>query len=55
VKREQSIKLEVQQKMAQMVDEFNKLVDEQRYAEAEVVANRLYEMAPDELVAQQVN
>ncbi len=41
--------------MAQMVDEFNKLVDEHRYAEAEVVANRLYEMAPEELVAQQVN
>ena len=55
VKREQAVKLEVQQKMAQMVDEFNKLVDEQRFAEAEVVANRLYEMAPDEIVAQQVN
>lgn len=55
VKREQTMKLEVQQKMAQMVDEFNKLVDEHRYAEAEVVANRLYEMAPDEIVAQQVN
>ena len=38
-----------------MVDQFNKLVDEHRYAEAEVVANRLYEMAPDELVAQQIN
>ncbi|WP_172991899.1 general secretion pathway protein GspD [Lacipirellula parvula] len=55
VHRSQAVKLEVQQKMAQMVDEFNKLVDEHRYAEAEVVANRLYEMAPDELVAQQVN
>ena len=41
--------------MAEMVDQFNKLVDEHRYAEAEVVANRLYEMAPDELVAQQIN
>lgn len=55
IDREQKLKLEMQQKMAQMVDEFNKLVDEHRYAEAEVVANRLYEMAPDELVAQQVN
>jgi general secretion pathway protein D len=55
VNREQAVNLEVQQKMAQMVDEFNKLVDEQRYAEAEVVANRLYEMAPGEIVAQQVN
>ena len=49
------VKIEVQQRMAEMVDQFNKLVDEHRYAEAEVVANRLYEMAPDELVAQQVN
>ena len=55
IAREQKLKLDMQQKMAQMVDEFNKLVDEHRYAEAEVVANRLYEMAPDELVAQQVN
>jgi general secretion pathway protein D len=55
IDRDRKVKLEVQQKMAQMVDEFNKLVDEHRYAEAEVVANRLYEMAPDELVAQQVN
>ena len=48
------MKVEVQQRMAEMVDQFNKLVDEHRYAEAEVVANRLYEMAPDELVAQQI-
>ena len=55
IDRERVVKLEVQQRMAEMVDQFNKLVDEHRYAEAEVVANRLYEMAPDELVAQQVN
>ena len=55
IARDQKVKLELQQKMAQMVDEFNKLVDEHRYAEAEVVANRLYEMAPEEIVAQQVN
>jgi general secretion pathway protein D len=55
VERSRKLKLEIQQKMAQMVDEFNRLVDEHRYAEAEVVANRLFEMAPDELVAQQVN
>lgn len=55
IDRERAVKVEVSQKMAEMVDQFNKLVDEQRFAEAEVVANRLYEMAPDELVAQQVN
>ena len=55
IDRERVVKVEVQQKVAQMVNEFNKLVDEHRYAEAEVIANRLYEMAPEELVAQQVN
>jgi general secretion pathway protein D len=55
IDRERAVKLQVQQKMAEMVDQFNKLVDEHRYSEAEVVANRLYEMAPDELVAQQIN
>ncbi len=55
VDRERVVKVEVSQRMAEMVDQFNKLVDEHRYAEAEVVANRLYEMAPDELVAQQIN
>jgi general secretion pathway protein D len=41
--------------MAAMVEQFNTLIDEHRYSEAEVVANRLYEMAPDELAAQMVN
>jgi general secretion pathway protein D len=54
IERERVVKIEVQGRIAEMVDQFNKLLDEQRYAEAEVVANRLYEMAPDELVAQQV-
>ena len=34
------MKVEVQEKLALMVDEFNKLMDEQRFAEAEVVAKR---------------
>ncbi|MCC6493027.1 MAG: general secretion pathway protein GspD [Pirellulales bacterium] len=55
IEREKAVKAQMQTKMAELVDEFNKLVDEQRFAEAEVVANRLYEMAPDELVAQQIN
>ncbi|RIK79559.1 MAG: general secretion pathway protein GspD [Planctomycetota bacterium] len=55
IERERAVKAQTQTKMAELVDQFNKLVDEQRFAEAEVVANRLYEMAPDELVAQQIN
>ena len=55
IDRERVVKVEVQQRIAEMVDQFNKLNDEQRYAEAELVANRLYEMAPDDVVAQQIN
>ena len=55
IARDRAVRLQLQQRIAEMVDQFNTLVDEHRYAEAEVIANRLYEMAPDELVAQQVN
>jgi general secretion pathway protein D len=54
IERERVVKIEVQGRVAEMVDQFNQLIDEHRYAEAEVIANRLYEMAPEELVAQQV-
>jgi general secretion pathway protein D len=52
--RDREMKLKVQQKMAELVDEFNRLRDEQRYAEMEIIARRLIELAPDEPVAQQV-
>jgi general secretion pathway protein D len=54
VEHRQAVKLDVQERIAGMVDQFNGLVDEQRFAEAEVIANRLYEMAPQDMVAQQV-
>jgi general secretion pathway protein D len=54
VKRRRDLDLKVQQKMAELVDEFNRLRDEQRYAEAEIIAKRLIELAPDDPVAQQV-
>jgi general secretion pathway protein D len=54
VERRREVKLKVQQKTAELVDEFNRLKDEQRYAEAEIIAKRLIEMAPDDPVAQQV-
>ncbi len=52
--REREVRVQLQQRIAQMVDQFNTLRDEQRYGEMEVVAKRLYELAPDESVAQQV-
>ncbi len=52
--RERQNKIEVEQKLAYMVDEFNKLMDQQRFAEAEVVAKRAAELAPDEPVVRQL-
>jgi len=54
IAREQRLELEVQEKLALMVDDFNKKMYEQRYAEAEVVAKRAAELAPNELVVQQL-
>ena len=45
---------QVQQKIAEMVEEFNRLNHEQRFAEMEIVARRLNEIAPEDPVAKQV-
>jgi general secretion pathway protein D len=52
--RDHEMKLKLQQKIAEMVDEFNRLRDEQRFEEMELVARRLNELAPNDAVAQQV-
>ncbi len=54
VERRRAVKGQVQEKMAELIDQFNTLREEQRYGEMEIVANRLYAMAPEEPVAQQV-
>ena len=54
IDRHRTVKVQVRQRVAELVDQFNSLRDEQRYAEMEVVAKRLYDMAPEEPVAQQV-
>ncbi|MDA1051586.1 MAG: general secretion pathway protein GspD [Planctomycetota bacterium] len=38
---------EVQQKLAELVEQFNDLVDEERHAEAEVLARQIRELDPD--------
>jgi len=45
-------KQEVQNKLASLVEEYNELVDAQRYAEAERVAKQAHELAPDAEVVQ---
>ncbi|HVU88390.1 MAG TPA: hypothetical protein VHD36_13805 [Pirellulales bacterium] len=54
IDREQTAKVEVQEKIALEVEKFNNLLDEQRWAEAEVIAKRVQEMAPDDPVATQL-
>lgn len=54
IDRTRAVKLEVQERIAELVDQFNTLRDEHRYAEMEVVAKRAYDMAPEEPVAQQL-
>lgn len=44
-RRAQSV--EVENKIAKLVDEFNKLMDENRFAEAEVIARQANELAPE--------
>ena len=52
--RERLQKVEIEQKLAYMVDEYNKLMDQQRFAEAEVVAKRAAELAPNEPIVRQL-
>jgi general secretion pathway protein D len=54
VDRRQQAKIEVDEKLAKLVDDFQKLMDEQRYAEADVLAKRARELAPDNPVSQQL-
>ncbi|MGW8256137.1 MAG: hypothetical protein ACWGMZ_01495 [Thermoguttaceae bacterium] len=54
LEREQHVKLQTQEKIALLVDQFNRLRDEQRYEEAQVVAKRAATLDPDNPVAQQL-
>jgi general secretion pathway protein D len=47
ITRSRELSLETQNKLAGLVESFNKLFDEQRYPEAEVVAKQAMEIAPD--------
>jgi general secretion pathway protein D len=50
VVRSQEITVETQNKLAEMVEQFNKLIDERRFPEAEVVARQARDIAPNEPV-----
>ena len=50
VDHNRQVKIEISEKLAGMVDEYNKLINERRYPEAEIVAKRAAEMDPDNRV-----
>jgi general secretion pathway protein D len=54
IDRERQAKVEVEQKLVELVEEYNTLMHEHRYAEAEVIYKRASEIAPDELIVQQL-
>lgn len=54
IDRGERVRLEVQDKVALKVDEFNRLCDEERYAEAEVTAKQAAELDPHNPVVKQM-
>jgi general secretion pathway protein D len=54
IDRQQRTKVEVGEKLAMKIDEFNKLMDEQRYEEAQVAANQAAELDPKNPIVVQI-
>ena len=54
VDRRRQAKVEVDDKLAKLVNQFNQLMDEQRYGEAEVLAKRARELDPDNTLVKQL-
>jgi general secretion pathway protein D len=54
IDRERTKRVEVDQRLAMLVEEYNALVDEQRYPEAEVIAKKAAQLAPDNAVVKQL-
>jgi general secretion pathway protein D len=52
IRSERDATAEMREELASMVDQFNTLIDEGRYAEAEVIAKQAREIAPQEPVVQ---
>ncbi|MFM7248797.1 MAG: hypothetical protein ACKO5R_02765 [Planctomycetaceae bacterium] len=54
VARERNQKVEVDQRLALLVDEYNQMIDERRYPEAEALAKKAAQLAPDSAVVRQL-
>ena len=54
IDRERTQKVEVDQRIAMLIEEYNTLVDERRFAEAEAIAKKAGQLAPDNAVVRQL-
>ncbi|MFM7107953.1 MAG: hypothetical protein ACKOZU_05045, partial [Planctomycetaceae bacterium] len=54
IDRDRARKVEVDQRIAMLVEEYNSLVDQQRFPEAEAIAKKAGELAPDNAVVRQL-
>ena len=54
VDRERAARVEVDQRLAMLVEEYNALVDDQRFPEAEAIAKKAGQLAPDNPVVRQL-
>ncbi len=54
IERERAGRVEVDQRIAMLVEEYNSLIDQQRFAEAEAVAKKAGQLAPDNGVVRQL-
>jgi general secretion pathway protein D len=52
LQRSREMTVETQNKLAELVEQFNQLMDENRYAEAEVLAKQARELAPESSIAE---
>ncbi|MBN2294870.1 MAG: general secretion pathway protein GspD [Pirellulales bacterium] len=54
IERDKKHQMDVQQKLGELVEQFNQKMEEQSYAEAEIIAKRAVELAPDNITASQL-
>jgi len=54
IEQERQMTLDRQQKLKEMVERYNMLIHEQRFPEAEVLAKQAKEIAPNEMIAEQL-
>ena len=54
VQRERAQRVEVDQRLAMLVEEYNALIDDRRYAEAEALAKKAGQLAPENPVVRQL-